>query len=127
MLQLLLDAGKFSIRLVKTALRRKHGVAGHMLTVAQLFESPLGFAQARGFSFELNAEFFDFARVTLARARRFTPLLQPQQILREPQLLLQAVILARDFGLFGQMFKLLVELESYVFDAQQIFTRIAKA
>ncbi len=126
-LELLLHARKFRIGFVEAALRGMHGVARGVMAVAQFLNAALGFAQARGFGFEFDAEFFDFTRIAFARAGRLAPLLQPQEVLREAQLFLQAVILAGHFSLLAQMFKLLLELDSDVLDAQQVLARVAQS
>ena len=126
-LELLLHARKFRVRFIQAAVCRMHGVAGGVMAVAQFFDAALGFAHARGFGFQLYAQLLDFTRMTFARARRLAFFLQPQQVLRQVQLLLQAVVLARHFRLLAQMLELLVEFEADVLHAQQVFACIAQS
>ena len=95
-------------------------LAGGVVPLAQLFKSALGFAQARRFRLEFDTELIDVARAAFTRTACFAFFLQPQQILRGAQLLLQTVIQRGDRGLAAQVLELFVELEPDVLDAQKV-------
>ena len=69
------------------------------MTVAQFLDAALGFAQPRGFRLEVYPQACDFTRIPFARTGGLAPFLQPQQVLRHAQLLLQAMVLPRHLGL----------------------------
>ena len=116
--------GNFGIGRIHVALRVVQGIAGSEMGFAGFLGTRLGFTQCGILRFEIGHRALDFERQALPLSLGFALFQEPEYLLAQHQLLVQALITTCHFGLDFQPLHLVTEFKADVFNAQQVFAGV---